>query len=179
MINHEDIIRIGQFRKTHGTKGEITFSLSDVMADSTRNPLLNDLCHFLICEFDGIFVPFRIENCRFNSDTTAYIQLKNIDSEQLARLFINKEVYYPKKYISEISGSDSFTWDYFIGFSLIDEQYGKIGRIIEIDKTTINILFIVENNKEEIMIPAVDEFIIRVNEKQKELIVRLPEGLIE
>ena len=193
MINREDLIKIGQFRKPHGTKGEITFSYtdamansanhplsSDVMAGSTRHPLNDELaCPFLICEIDGIFIPFLIENYRFISDSTAYITLKNIDSDQQARVLTHKEVFYPKKYISEDAGNDSFTWDYFIGFTMIDEQQGEIGRIIDVDKTTVNILFVVERENEEILIPAVEEFIIRVDESKEELIVALPEGLIE
>ena len=191
MIDREDISRIGQFRKPHGTKGEITISFSDivegsirhplpvVMAGSIRHPLNNPDCPFLICEIDGIYVPFRIEDYRFISDSTAYIQLKNIDSDQQARKFTNKYIYYPKKYINEDAGNDFLTWDFFIGFTIIDEQLGIIGRVADIDNTTINILLIVENEDKEIMIPAVEEFITRIDEIQKELIVSLPEGLIE
>ena len=178
MINREELVQIGQFRKPHGTKGEITFSYTDVIAGSTRNPLIDSECPFLICEIDGIFVPFRIENYRFISDSTAYIHLKNINSDQQARMLTHKEVFFPEKYIEEDAVDDSFTWNYFIGFTIVDEQHGKIGRIIDVDKTTINILFIVEKENEEILIPAVDEFIIKVDEEQKELFVVLPEGLV-
>jgi len=196
MINGNELVKIGQFRKPHGTKGEITIvitnpaftdliadfpstnviadsTVSDVIADLTRNPL------FLICELDGIFVPFRIKNYRFISDSTAYIQLKNIVSDQQARMFINKEIYYPKKYIEENAENSSFTWDDFIDFILIDEQLGKIGRIVDVDTTTINTLFIVKKGNEEILIPAVEEFILRIDEDRKELVVELPEGLVE
>ena len=175
MIDREDVIRIGQFRKPHGTKGEITISFSEALTDSISHPLNN----FLICEIDGIFVPFRIEDYRYVSDSTAYIKLKNIDSDQKARQFTNKDVYYLKEFISENTGNDSLTWDFFIGFTIIDEQLGKIGRITDTDNTTINILLIVENEDREILIPAVEEFIIRIDEIQKELIVTLPKGLIE
>jgi len=179
MINREDLVKIGQFKKPHGTKGEITFSFTDVIAGLTRNPLEEDSeCPFLICEIDGIFVPFRIKNHRFISDSTAYIQLKNIDSDRQARMLTHKDVFYPKKYIREESGNDSLTWDYFIGFTLIDKQYGEIGRIVDVNETTINTLFIVEKGNEEILIPAAEEFIIHVDENQEELIVTLPEGLV-
>ena len=204
MINRDELVRIGQFRKPHGTKGEIGFSFTegiadqvrndisasviagstrnprftDVIAGSTRNPL-TETCPFFICEIDGIFVPFRIENYRFISDSTAYIQLNNIDSDLKVRILSHKEVYFPKKYVSEDIENDSLTWDYFIGFTLIDEQLGKIGSIVDVDETTINTLFIVERGNEEILIPAAEELILYINENQKELVVRLPEGLVE
>ena len=174
MINREDLIKIGQFRKPHGTKGEISI----VMADSIRNPLEEELaCPFLICEIDGIFVPFRIEDCRFISDSTAYIQLKNINSDQQARMLTHKEVFYPKKYIKEDSGNDSFTWDYFIGFTITDEKLGKIGKIIDVDTTTINTLFIIEKENKEILVPAVEKLFVKSDVDKKELVVRMPEDL--
>ena len=179
MIDREDIIRIGQFRKPHGTKGEITLYFDVIVGSIHHHPLNNSDCPFLICEIDGIFVPFRVLDYRFISDSTAYTQLKGIDSDQKARMFTNQDVYYPKKYFREDTKNDSLTWDFFIGFTIIDEQLGKIGRITNVDKTTINILLIVKNEDKEILIPAVEEFFIRIDENQKELTVSLPEGLIE
>jgi len=191
MINREELVQIGHFRKPHGVKGEITFSLMEgiadqarndifacIMADSVRNPLI-ETCPFLICEIDGIFVPFRIINYRSISDSSAYIQLKNIDSDRQARLLSHKEVFSPKKYFDEEVSNDSFTWDYFIDFTLIDKQVGKIGTIVDVDTTTINTLFIVEKENKEILIPAAEELIIRIDENRKEIIVALPEGLLE
>ena len=63
-------------------------------------------------------------------------------------------------------------------YYIIDEQLGTIGTIIDVDTTTINTLFIVEKGNEEILIPAAEDFILQVNENQKEMIVALPEGLL-
>jgi len=171
MINQDELVPIGQFKKPHGIKGEIVFSFTNDLFTSYE-------CPFLICEFDGIFVPFLIENYRLISDTTAFVQLKNIYSDQKARILSQKEVFYPEKYVLETHKDDSFTWDSFIGFTLIDEIFGIIGRIVSVDKTTINTLFIVDKGNEEILIPAVEEFIIRIDENQAELWVALPEGLV-
>ena len=172
MINRDELVPIGKLLKPHGIKGEITFSF-------TNDSFTTNECPFLICEMDGIFVPFRIENYRLISNSTAYIHLRNIDSDQKARLLSNKEVFFPEIYTKENPENDTFSWDYFIGFTLTDERLGKIGRIVDIDKTTINTLFVVENEDDEILIPAVEEFIVRVDEKKDELYVTLPDGLVE
>jgi len=172
MINRDELVPVGQFKKPHGIKGEITFSF-------TNDSFTSNECPFLICEIDGIFVPFRIESCRFISNSTAYIRLKNINSEQKVRILSYKEVFYPKKHFTEIVKNDSFTWDHFIGFTLTDERLGKIGRIVDVDQTTINTLFVVEKGEEEILIPAVEEFIVRIDEDREELLMTLPEGLVE
>ena len=170
MINREDLVSVGYFRKTHGKQGELTFSSSGVSFAPGE---------FLICEIDGIFVPFRITDCRPVSGSSAYIQLKNIDSEEKARELSHKEVFLHRKQLKEESGDDSFTWNYFIGFTLVDEKLGTIGRIVDVDCTTMNTLFIVERGDEEILIPAAEDFILRVDDNREEVIVALPEGLVE
>jgi 16S rRNA processing protein RimM len=172
MIKREDLVKIGQFKKPHGVKGEIAFSFTNDSFDESE-------CPFFVCELDGIFVPFRVENCRFTSGSGAHILLKNIDSDKKARLLANKEVFFPKQYIQEDIQDESFTWDYFIGFTLIDERLGKIGRITDVDVSTLNTLFVIEKDDDELLIPAVDEMITHINEEQKELFVELPEGLFE
>jgi len=172
MINRDELVKIGQFRKPHGTQGEIAFSFTnDSFVTSKRS--------FLICEIDGIFVPFHIDNYRFISDSSAYVRLKTVDSDQKARLLVNKEVFFPKKYFRKGIENEDFTYDYFIGFTLLDERTGTIGPIVDVDTTTMNTLFIVKKGEDEILVPAVEEIIIRINENRKEITVTLPEGLLE
>ena len=172
MINRDELVRIGQFRKPHGTQGEITFSF-------TNDSFITSKRSFLICEIDGIFVPFHIDNYRIISDSSAYVRLKTVDSDQKARLLVNKEVFFPKKYFRKGIENEDFTYDYFIGFTLLDERTGKIGPIVDVDTTTMNTLFIVKRGEEEILVPAVEEIIVRINENRKEITIALPEGLLE
>ena len=172
MIKREELVKIGQLKKPHGIKGEMTFTFTD---DSFEN----SECPFFICEIDGIFVPFRIIDYRFTSDNAGMVRLKNLDSDCKARFLSNKDIYFPKKYLVENTSKDSYTWDYFIGFTLIDEHHGRIGTITGVDDSTLNTLFIVETEANEILIPATDEMIISIDEENKKLHVELPEGLME
>ena len=171
MIQHDDLVIIGRFGKSHGIKGEITFHFTSDSFDS-------EACPFLICELDGIFVPFRVEKMRFISGSTALVQLKNRTSETEVRSLAHKKVYFPKKYLKYPLAGDSYSWDYFIGFTLIDEQRGEIGSISDVDTSTLNTLFIIQKENDELLIPATDDMITRVDENQKKIYVDLPEGLI-
>ncbi|KAA6301034.1 MAG: Ribosome maturation factor RimM [Candidatus Ordinivivax streblomastigis] len=171
MIKKEELIKIGKFNKPHGIKGEISFTFTNDAFDEAENP-------FLICEMDGIFVPFRLETYRFTSDSTALTTLKTIDSEAKARLLANKEVYFSKNQVTEES-EYRYSWNDFIGYTLIDEKTGKIGIISDIDTSTLNILFVVENGENEIFIPAAEELISRIDEKQKQIFGQLPEGILD
>ncbi len=172
MIRREELVKIGQFNKPHGIKGELSFTFTNDSFDESE-------CPFLICELDGIFVPFCMEAYRFKSNTTALVKLKGIDSENQARTLANLEVYFPKQYIRETVSDESFTWDYFIGYSLIDKKTGCVGEIVDVDETTLNVLFVVEKGEEELLIPAAEEMIEKMDEEKKELYVDLPEGLLD
>lgn len=171
MIKQEDVTKIGQFNKPHGIKGELSFSFTIDTFSESDFP-------FLICEMEGILVPFLIKEYRLKTNTTAYIKLNNIDSVEKARIFTNKDVFFSKKHMREIASSKAVTWDYFIGFMIIDEFIGKIGEIIAINESTINLLFVIKQDTEEILIPVVEEWISQVDSKSKNLYVKLPEGLV-
>jgi 16S rRNA processing protein RimM len=171
MIKREDLIQIGKFNKPHGIKGEISFSFTNDSFEEIENP-------FFICELDGILVPFQVKEYRFTSDMSALICLKHLDSDKEVRCLTNKEVYFPKTQIKDQPEENTYTWDYFIGFTLIDETTGEIGLIADVDESTLNTLFIVERNQEEMLIPAAEEMITHIDDAQKKIYVELPEGLL-
>ena len=172
MIKRDEIVKIGKLNKPHGIKGEMSFTFTNDSFDDNE-------CPFLILEIDGIFVPFRLEETRFTSDTNALILMKGIDSDKKARLCTNKEVYFPKKYLIDNQEDGSYTWDFFTGFTVIDEKGGEIGVVEYIDESTVNTLFVIKKGDTERMIPAVDELITHIDEDGKRLYVMLPEGLLD
>ena len=50
--------------------------------------------------------------------------------------------------------------------------------MIDVDNTTVNTLFVVEREEEELLVPAQEEFIVGIDQKQKLITVELPEGLL-
>lgn len=170
MIKKEEVYKIGIFNKPHGIHGELSFTFTDDIFDRVE-------CDYLVCLLDGIFVPFFIEEYRFRSDSTALVKLEGVDSSERARMFTNIEVYFPVKFAEE-GETDELTWNFFIGFTMYDIHAGELGEIIDIDQTTINVLFVVKYGKEELLVPAQEEFIVEIDQVQKVITVNLPEGLL-
>jgi 16S rRNA processing protein RimM len=170
MIKREEVYKIGLFNKPHGIHGELSFTFTDDVFDRVE-------CDYFICLLDGIFVPFFIEEYRFRSDSTALVKLEGIDTAEKGRMFTNVEVYFPVKYAEE-SSVDELVWDYFVGFQVIDKRHGDIGTVVEVDESTINTLFVLDKDGEELLIPAQEEFILNMDHKKKQMTVDLPEGLL-
>jgi 16S rRNA processing protein RimM len=173
MIRKEDVYPIGRMGKAHGLKGDINFMFTDDAWDRAESD-------HIICEVDGILVPFFIEEYRFRSDTTAIMKLEDIDSLEAVQMLVNSPVYLEKKYQEELE-EDEVSLHYFIGFKMIDGDNGKeIGTITDIDDKTDNWLFIVEQaDGTEVMIPAHEEFIAEIRQEEKTMVMDLPLGLLD
>ena len=171
MITREELIKIGQFNKPHGIHGEISFSFTDDVFDRTD-------CPYIVCEIDGIFVPFYIEEYRFKSEMTALFKLEDVDTDSDARVFTNLDVYFPKSYL-EMEGEDYIApGDYFLGYTVVDKHHGILGKIVHIDDSTINTLFVVGRDASELLSPANDDFVISVDRENKIIKMDVPNGLL-
>ena len=171
MIKKEEVYKIGMFNKPHGVKGEVSFTFTDDIFDRVD-------CDYLICLLDGIFVPFFIEEYRFRSDTTALVKLEDVDTAEKARMFTNVDVYFPVEFVDDVETDNHLSWDYFVGFRVKDVRHGDLGHITEVDDSTVNTLFVIDHHGEELLVPAQEDFIVKMDNKKKLMIVELPEGLL-
>lgn len=169
MIKKEDVFKIGVINKPHGVKGEVSFTFTDDIFDRVE-------CEYLILLLDGILVPFFMEEYRFRSENVVLVKFEDVDDAERARRLTNVEVYFPKKYMEEQDGISS--WNFFVGFRVEDVRHGYLGEITAVDESTLNVLFAIERDGEELLLPAHEEFIVGVDQKTKLLTVDVPDGLI-
>ncbi|MBR0165758.1 MAG: 16S rRNA processing protein RimM [Prevotella sp.] len=168
MIKREEVYQIGKLGKAHGIRGEVSFLFDDDVFDRVD-------ADYLILDIDGILVPFFIEEYRFKSDANALMKFDGIDTLERARELTGCDVYFPR----ELSETDegSLSWAAIKGFELIDaDTKTSVGRIASIDDSTINILFELEDGK---LIPASEELITHIDTKKQQIVIHLPEGILE
>ena len=172
MIRREELIKIGQFNKPHGVRGELSFTFTDDVFDRGESP-------YIVCCIDNIFVPFFIEEYRFKTGTTALIKLVDVESDEAARDFTNLEVFYPKTYYVE-NDDEATPDDYFIGFTINDITHGTLGEVTAIDDSTINVLFVVTTpDDRELLIPVQEAFVRAIDEEERIIHMDLPDGLLD
>ena len=163
MIKREEVYQIGKLGKTHGIRGEVSFLFDDDVFDRVD-------ADYLILDIDGILVPFFIEEYRFKSDANALMKFDGIDTQERARELTGCDVYFPRK-LSE-ADEGSLSWAAIKGFELIDADTNtSVGY-----DSTINILFELEDGK---LIPASEELITHIDTKKQQIVIHLPEGILE
>lgn len=177
MIQEKDIKAIGKFQKTHALKGELN-AILDIDPDFLTEG------NALVIETEGIYVPFYATGIRPKGNTSFLIKLDGIDTEVDARKIVNKTIFALKSELApflDLEEEDIRDEDDLVGYKIQDKTTGKtLGNVVRLDSSTSNVLFIVEGpDKEEIFIPAVEEFIYTINDDEKYIIMDLPEGLID
>ncbi|HZJ79456.1 MAG TPA: ribosome maturation factor RimM [Dysgonamonadaceae bacterium] len=173
MIDEKKLFEIGKILKPHGVKGEVTVFFNKAeFADTDHN--------YYFLSLDGMYVPFFVEEFLYNSDVTARIKFKGIDSIEEASNFSNTIVLIPDKLVQGVVQDEELDleWEHLIGYTVFDENFTVIGTIDNIDSSTINTLFVVVSSDEEILIPATPDFIVKVDSDKKQLYLQLPEGLL-
>ena len=171
MIKKEDLYKIGQFAKPHGVKGEIS-----LLTDYDISGITDDA--YIICDMDGILVPFFIDSHRQKSYTTALIKFENIDSGEKVKLLTGKAAYLPlEMQPPPDEDDDNMNWNYITGYTVIDENLGTIGRVNDVDDSTINVLLKIDYEGGETLIPVA--LIAVINRESKTINVSLPEGFSE
>ena len=174
MITRDEIIEIGTFNKPHGVEGEISATF-DCDVDVVK------IFRCLICDIDGIFVPFFPESTREKGITSIIVKIEGIDSAESVKILVNKKIYVLKSEYSDLSTEedyDDYPVDFFIGFTIMDGDT-IIGNVTGIEDSTKNVLFIVSNGDNRVYVPAVDDFIKDINIEKKTITMSLPEGLID
>ena len=170
MIRKDEVYKIGILNKPHGVKGEVSFTFTDDVFDRVD-------CDYLICLMDGILVPFYLEEYRFRSDNAALVKFEGIDTAEQARRFTNVEVYFPLRLAAE-AADEASSWSYFVGFEVADVDHGDLGRVVAVDDTTINTLFVIEHEGRELLVPAHEEFICELDHEQRRMLLKIPRGLL-
>lgn len=168
MILEDELVKIGQYNKSHGVKGEISATFF-IDVDS-----IEDLST-LICLVDGIYVPFFVESVRPKNDSTLLLKLVGIEDEKSLKFLVNKDIFALKK---EVSDEEQVYCDYFVGFEIYDVENHYIGEIVDVDDTTENALFIVEKEDDTFYIPITEDFITDIDEEKERLTMNLPEGMV-
>ncbi len=175
MITHDQVISIGHYNKPHGVGGEISASL-----DVEPDVLQRFSC--LISDIDGILVPFFIDEWRSRGPGATLLTIDGVHSDVQAATLANKDIMVLRTEFLELSEQDQYDGlplDFFIGFTVIDDNGHDVGRIVDYDDSTDNVLFIVERDGDTLRLPVVDDWITDIDSERRTIAMTLPDGLLD
>lgn len=172
MISGKDIIQVGRTQKPYGIRGEIIILFS-------RQEYAEVDSEYYFLMIDGIPVPFFIDEFTFTTDVSARVKFDDVNDEKDASKYVNLNVFLPRVILSDMNYEEGGYWHMFVGYDVVDEQGKLLGTISDIDDSTLNVLFVLLNDEEELLIPATEDFITGIDKDKKIIEMNLPEGLLD
>ena len=171
-MKKDDCFYLGKIVKKYSFKGELLAKLD------TDEPELYEHLDAIFIDLRGNLVPFFIETSQLHKSDLLRLKFEGVDNETDADALLKTELYLPLNLLPKLEGN-KFYYHEVIGFTVKDNHFGEVGIIKAINDSTAQALFEIDRNGIEILIPMNDEFIVEVNRGAKDIMMDLPEGLID
>ena len=171
-MKKEDCFYLGKIVKKYSFKGELLAKLD------TDEPNLYDNLDAVFIDLRGNLVPFFIEASQLHKSDLLRLKFEDVTTEADADALLKTELYLPLDLLPKLDG-DKFYFHEVIGFKIKDTNFGDVGILKGINDSTAQALFEIDRDGTEILIPMNDEFISKVDRKNKTIEVKTPEGLID
>lgn len=171
-MRKEDCFYLGKIAKKFSFKGEVLIYLD------TDEPELYENMESVFVDFNKNLVPFFIENSNLHKNDFLRTQFEDINNEEEADRILGCDVYLPLSMLPKLEGN-KFYFHEVIGFEIEDQRLGVFGKIVSINDTSAQPLFEVINGNVEILVPMIDQFLVKIDRENKKVIMDLPEGLVE
>lgn len=167
-----DFKKIGKLAGTHGLDGKLVIN-----HNLQGKNIWKKIPHVFVELHRESYIPFFIEEMKVMNDEEVLVVLDEIYSVEAAKKMSGKSVYLSTETWDELQPNVvSLT---MVGFTITDKTIGKIGLIEDLFETPGQVLASVLYQNKEVMIPLIPSTIIEVNAMQKNILVQLPDGLLE
>ncbi|RMF94402.1 MAG: 16S rRNA processing protein RimM [Candidatus Schekmanbacteria bacterium] len=170
MSNSTNIERIliGIIKKPRGKNGEVTVVPLTLYPERFHN-----LDSVYLEYKDGNRQEVKIESVRFHKDKVI-LKFQKIDTSKEAWELENAEITIDPSEIINLPEGYYFEHDIY-ECDVFDEKGNFLGKIHSIIKTPGNDVFVIKSAKKELLIPALDNFIKKIDIEKKIITVIKPE----
>lgn len=168
----DDCFYLGKIGKPKSFKGETT-----LLFDVDEIDFLKDVEIWFILIANRL-VPYTVENLYPKNNKTLVVKFKGINDDRNVDLLKNKEVYLPISSLPKLKKGEVYLHE-LVNCEVIDDNYGKLGMITDINDQTLQRLLIVKMGKKEILIPYIEQFVYKKDIDNRVVNTKLPEGFLE
>lgn len=164
----EQMLTIGKIVNTHGVKGEVRVLPST--DDIKRFGKLKE-----VRVENRTSQTYEIEAVRYHK-TFVLLKFKGIDTMDQAELLKNSILKINRKDALPLGQDEYYQCDLY-GLKVVTDTGRNLGELTDILVTGSNDVYVVRDEKKEILIPAIKQCILKVDLEAGEMLVHLLEGL--
>ena len=169
------MIEIGKCGKPHGLNGTLKCQIDERYLDD----VLQAKAIFIGVGANPI--PYFIESAR--EGNSFLIKLEDVNSKEDAETLAHKPIFLREEDLMEHveEEEDEFSdnrYEKWIGYTIIDEEMGLIGKIEQILSLPGHFTALIMHDEKEVLIPLHESLIVSINKEKKEMVFNLPKGLL-
>ena len=164
-----DYISIGKITNTHGIKGELKVY-----------PLTDDIKRFDILEKAYIGedkIPVNVESVKYHKNL-AILKFKEYNNINEVVDFKDYYIYVDKDGRVELPEGHFFIYE-ILDSQVFDLDENLIGYLSDVIQGPANDIYLIKDGEKEYLIPAVGEFIKKIDLEKKRIYIQPIEGMIE
>ncbi len=166
-----EYFKIGKLVAVHGLKGELV--LKHELGKKTS---LKGLQAIFIEEKKNSFLPWFVEAATIKNESEVYLKLEGINTREAALGLTPKEIWLTEVDFKKFAAKSSPV--NLLGYTIVNGKE-KLGEILEVIEQPHQLLCRLEIQSKEVLIPLHESSLQKVDHKKKQVIVELPEGLLE
>ncbi len=161
-------LTIGRVLKPWGYRGELKIEIMTDFPDrfaSLKTVFLGEAAK-----------PFAVEHARITGKSVR-LKLKGIDTPEAGARLRNQLVQIPTEEAVPLPPGHYYLYQ-LVGLRVKTTQGENIGQVVDILETGANDVYVVRNDDREILIPAIEPVVKKVDLENGELIIEPMEGLL-
>ena len=166
-----DYLRLGKLIAAHGLKGELVLK-----HDLGKKSSLKGLKAVFIEAKKNAFLPWFITTARIKNEEETYVKLEGVEVREAAIKLTQKNVWVTEIEFKKLSAKSSPV--NLLGYTVINEKT-LLGKILAVIEQPHQLLFKVEINQKETLIPLNENTLKKIDHRKKEVVIQLPEGLLD
>ena len=168
MINY---CSIGKFVATFQVSGQLV--LKHHLGKKTALKGLESL--FIEKQKDEL-LPYFIESAKAKNEDEIYIKLEGINTKEFAQTLVQKQVWLPEEEFHKYTGTSAPIS--MLGYHIIDEGV-DLGEILEVIEQPHQMLCRIDLEGKEALIPIHQDTLKKIDKKNRQVLVELPDGLLD
>ena len=166
-----EYFKIGKLIAVHGLKGELLLKHS-----FGKKTSLKGLQAIFIEEKKDSFIPWFMESAKIKNEEETYIKLEAIDTREAAARLMQKEIWLPEADFKKFAAKSAPAG--LLGYTIVNEME-IIGEILEVIEQPHQLLCRLEIKGKEVLIPVNENTLKKIDHKKKQVMVQLPDGLLD
>lgn len=167
-MSEREHIAVGKVLRPHGVRGDL---LVDPYSETIRS--LEEDSEVFIGSPDA---SWRVSSIRAHRQQMI-LHLEGCDDREAAEAFRGSELIIPMDEAEPLPEGVYYRWQ-ILGLAVADEDGAELGEVTDIIETGANDVYVVQGaDPRELLLPAIESVILKVDLDAGRLLVRLPDGL--